>query len=509
MSEIETRSVELRADAESGTVEGIAVPWGQRTQIGGAYTEMFERGSIADSGDIKLFYQHSEPIGKVIKTEDREEGFWIRAQISDTTQGRDARTLLRDGVIDRFSVGFIPTESRTDDDGTVIRTAVDLREVSAVVFPAYAGATITQAREAATHNKETVMAETPDNSADLAEFRETLENVERKLAVLGTPAPEPVVADTRSAGEIVKAIVSGDSETAELVNRAYTGGQLSDSVVRPQFIGDLTRLVYNASPLRGIFSTGTLPSEGTTLEYARLKSNTVQVGTQVNEGDNLVYGKVQVDTAHADVKTFGGYSELSRQVIERSSVNILNHTLNAQANAAAAYLDANFRAEYTSEVAAQTTAGNTVVLDVTSTDYMKWLDGIIDAAGLFQDKGQTLDGLVVDPAAFKAVAHLVGADGRPLFSLSGGGQAVNTVGNLNLTGLSGSIANVTVVLDPKLTGNVAFFNSSALREYRSPLVRLQDDNIINLTRDFSVYGYVAVAHEEPGSIVPVKKTASA
>lgn len=508
-SEIETRSVELRADTETGIVSGIAVPYGERTSIGGAYVEMFERGAFEGSDSIKLFWNHDQIIGRVLEAEDREDGYFIKAQISDTAQGRDVRTLLRDGAVDKFSVGFIPIESRTDEDGTVIRTRAALHEVSVVPFPAYANASVTEAREAVTHIKDIEMADQPDYSADLAEVRAGQEDLARRLEVLAsTPAAQVAPAtDTRSAGEFVKAVANGDSDAIDTLNRAYSGQTTADSTLLPQWIGDLTRLVNNPSPLRNVFSTGTLPSSGNVLEYGKLKADNSAFAKQVNEGDNLAYGSIQVDTATASVITAGGYTTLTRQTIERSSVNFLNTALQAQANAAARYLDANFRAEYVNEVAAQTTAGNTVVLDVTSTDYSKWLDGIIDAAGLYQDKGLTMDGLIVDKATFKALSHLVGSDGRPLFSLNGGGQAVNTVGTLNVTGLSGSIANVTVVLDAKLTGNVAFFNSAALREYRSPLVQLQDDNIINLSRDYSIYTYVATAHENPGAIVPVKKTA--
>jgi HK97 family phage prohead protease len=507
MTELETRSVELRADVESGTVEGIAVPWNTRTEI--PYPEYFERGAISDAGNIKLFWQHDQIIGRVIDSEDREEGFWIKAQISDTSAGRDARALLRDGAVDKFSVGFLPVSQREEKDETIVRTGVDLKEVSAVTWPAYESASITEAREAATHIKENTMADQPDYTADLAEVRDSLENLDRRFEVLSSrPSETTPVADTRSAGEFVKAVAAGDSDAIETLNRAYSGATTTDSVLLPQWIGDLTKLVNNPSPLRNIFSNGTLPSSGNVLEYGKLKSDTTQVAVQANEGDNLVYGKVQVDTATASVVTAGGYSTLSRQAIERSSVNYIDTVLQAQANAAARYLDANFRADYIAEVAAQTSAGNTVTLDVTSTSYMAWLDGIIDAAGTYQDRGMTLDGLIVDKAAFKALAHLSGSDGRPLFSVNGGGQAVNTVGNLNLTGLTGSIANVTVVLDAKLNGNVAFFNSAALREYRSPLVRLQDDNIINLSRDYSIYTYVAIAHEAPNGIVPVKKASA-
>jgi hypothetical protein len=84
------------------------------------------------------------------------------------------------------------------------------------------------------------------------------------------------------------------------------------------------------------------------------------------------------------------------------------------------------------------------------------------------------------------------------------GAGSNNVGSINVTGLGGSLASVTVVVDPKLSaGDVAFVNRSAIREYTSPVVRLQDENIINLSKDFSVYMYSAVATEIPAGIVAV------
>ena len=53
----------------------------------------------------------------------------------------------------------------------------------------------------------------------------------------------------------------------------------------------------------------------------------------------------------------------------------------------------------------------------------------------------------------------------------------------------------------------AFVNSNAIRFYTSPIVRLQDENIINLSKDFSVYTYAAIADEIPAAVVPVKPVA--
>lgn len=504
-----TRSVELRADSDSGIVEGIAVPWNSRTTIRdwlGDYEEMFERGSIDPNAQIRLFWQHQDVMGRVLKAEDREEGFWISAQISDTTVGRDARALLKDGAVDSFSVGFVPQEHREEEDGLIVRTKVDLREVSAVTFPAYTAATVSSVRsDVPTPNNpplEAPMADTA-TAADLTEVRETVEDLERRMSSFVVRADEPI-ADTRSAGEIVKAIVSGDEDTIKRYNevqaRAYTGGTLSDSVVKDAWVGDLTRIVTEASPLRSAFSTGTLPATGMNVEYAQLKSDTSTFAVQSKEGDTLAFGKVQIETKTAPVKTYGGYTTLSRQEIERSTVNVLTTALEAQAAAAGKALNAAFRAEYLAEVAAQKTAGNSLAVAANAT-YAAFLAAIVDAAGKYQDLGLALDGIVAGPATFKRLLAMQGSDGRPVFLVTG--QGTNNVGAINPKALTGDIANVTVVLDPKLAdGNDAFYNARALRDYASPLVRLSDDNVTTLTKDFSVYSYDAVAHEIPAAIVP-------
>ncbi|GAA0959137.1 HK97 family phage prohead protease [Frigoribacterium faeni] len=502
MTAIETRSVELRADADSGVVEGIAVPWNERATIGGRFEEMFERGSI-DATDVKLFWQHREVIGKVIASEDREDGLFIRAQISDTTQGRDARALLKDGVVDRFSVGFIPVEQRTEDDGLIVRTRVDLREVSAVTFPAYSGATITEAREATPTNKEIPVSESTDATAEVAELRTSIEALDRRLEVTNSRLSEQgepaFTTDNRSAGEVLKAIAKGDAETT----RAYTGGTTADSVVKDAWVGDLTRLIEEAAPLRALFASGTLPSEGLNVEYGQLKSDSSVVAVQANEGDDLVFGKVQLETKFAPVKTIGGYTQLSRQEIERSSLNILNASLNAQAIAAGKALNTLFRTEYVKAVATSTTNNNTVTAPGASATYVDWINAIVDASGIYSDNGLSLDALVVDTATFKKLIALQGSDGRPVFLITGAGT--NNVGAVSVKSLTGDIAGVRIVLDPKLPANKnAFINTNALREFRSPLVRLQDDNIINLSKDFSVYSYTAIANELPNGIVPLK-----
>ena len=118
---METREFEVRlTDGETRTVAGIAVPYGDTISVGG-YSERFERGAFGDIADTKLFYGHKEPIGRVVRGEDTDAGFMIEAVISDTVRGNEVHTLLRDGVLNKFSVGFEAVEDRMDD-GVVVRT---------------------------------------------------------------------------------------------------------------------------------------------------------------------------------------------------------------------------------------------------------------------------------------------------------------------------------------------------------------------------------------------------
>ena len=505
MDNIETRDIELRFNEEDRTVTGIAVPYGQDANIGGVYTERFERGAISeDVTDVKLFYGHEEPIGKLIEGRDTESGFEIVARISDTARGNEVRTLLKDGVLNKFSVGFVPVESERDGS-TVIRKAVSLREVSVVPFPAYAGATIQEVREdeTPTENKEIPMESRTDVEFDVQAVQEDVAELRRLVEAGFTVASSVPAADTRSAGEVLKAIVSGDEATL----RTYAGATTSDSAMLNTFIGDLTRIVDSPVGIRGLMSTGVLPATGNTLEYAKLSTNSVAVAEQDDEGDDLGYGEVVLTTETAAVKTFGGYTTLSRQVIERSSVNYLDSAMRAMASAVATNLNNFVRTGFVTQHDAHISAGGANIIDpsltLASFTYSTWLDALVDAADRFERNGWTIDALAVSKSVFKALMALEGADGRPLLIVQGN-AGFNTVGQISPLALGGSFAGLTVAVDTTLSGDkAAFVNSNAIRLYSSPTVSLTDDNIINLSRDYSVYQYAALAVEAPEGILPV------
>lgn len=520
MPELLTRAFAIRsADLDERTVTGIAVPWESPVKIrdwwlGETYFEQIARGAVQDSDDAKLYAEHRDIIGRVVSHRDTDEGWEITARISETARGNDVYALLRDGALDRFSIGFEPiehTESRDEetDELTITRTKVRVREVSVVPFPAYEEAKVSAVRSAHPTPKESTTMPTAIEE-QLVELRTGQEDVVRQLELIHArglnPAPEPTLR-YRSAGELLKALVARDEDAvAEYNDILARSATTADSVLKDGWVGDLTRLFDTSSGvLAQIFATGTLPAEGNSIEFGRLKSNTVTVTEQEDELDDLDVGKVQLETATAPVKTYGGAATLSRQVIERSTLPYLNRTLEALALAAGArkkaVLRAAFQALVTARRAVASDAG-VVTLGDTLADagVGEWIDLVIDAAIKYEGVNLPPEAIITSPNVFKVLAKLE-SEGKRVLRVADD----QSIGRINLPGLQGDINGLTVVCDTGATGDVAVFaNGRALRQYDSPLVSLQDENVLNLSKDFSVYRYGAVADEIPAAVVPVK-----
>jgi HK97 family phage prohead protease len=503
MEQFETREMEFRlTDKDKREVAGIAVPYG--TLENG---EMFARDSVTLDPEAKLMWQHdkSEPIGRIIEGRHTDEGFEIRATISETSRGKDAIALLEDGVINRFSVGFLMRKSTTDEQRNRIVTDAYVREVSLVSFPWYEGATVTELRDepeqdipVSAEQKGEIMDEIRDLTPELAEVRERIEMVEREISTLGT-VEAPSAPSYRSAGHFLQALAANEENAV----RAYTGATTADSITTPVDV-DLIRLVEGANPLGSVFGRGVTPPTGMTITFAVVDGITDGTGTQAAEGDDLGYYQLNLDTFTENIITVGNYSELSRQVIDRSSVDYLNSVLRGQAIGLGKALATQLRTKYQAVAAAQVVAGNKVTLAAGT--YDGWVGALADAsATYFTPNGVQIDALVVDKATFK---DLLALDGTPVISFAG--EALGFAGSANVSGLRGSIAGIPIVVDAGLDSvnkdECAFVSSLALRQYTSGALRLSQENAVNLSEAFSLSTYTATAGEYPAFIIPIDQT---
>jgi HK97 family phage prohead protease/HK97 family phage major capsid protein len=500
MTELETRSFEVRLDAETREVVGLAVPYGQVADIGGMYREQFVPGAIRSVEDVKLFWQHSEPIGKILEGRDTEAGFEIRAKISDTPRGNEAYTLLRDGVINKFSVGFMAVEQTREAD-LVTRTLVDLREVSLVSFPAFAGASVSEVREESTvaevvadsiQTKETNMSENME--LDVRAVQDEVAEIRRELELVKTPSITVSAAETkfRSQGDYAKALVSGDSDAVELF-RATS----ADAALRPAFVGFINNLINTGRPTLNAFSVAALPATGLTIEYAKVNTNTIAVGKQTTENTALSTGDVALSTVSVAVSTYGGYTSISKQAIERSTVNYLDVAFQAMSLAYAKKMNVDFIAV----LAGLTWTGKT--FDISALTAAAVMGGIADgAAYIYNATGLAPEFIVAGVTAYKRLVSIVDTTGRPVVQQVGTGD--NIIGVSNIPGLTGSILGVRIVVDPALDAKTAYLaHSAALTTYESAgqPTRLSMSDVTKLQDTFSVYGYAAFAVPFEGAIV--------
>jgi HK97 family phage prohead protease len=136
--EYKSLSFEHKADVEGRTFSGYASTFGNVDAVG----DTIQRGAFAQSiserlpaKQIKVLWQHSDPIGLPSLMREDERGLYVEGVISKTRLGDEALELMKDGVVDRLSIGFSVKDSEEIESGRLIKS-VTLYEFSPVTFPA-------------------------------------------------------------------------------------------------------------------------------------------------------------------------------------------------------------------------------------------------------------------------------------------------------------------------------------------------------------------------------------
>jgi HK97 family phage prohead protease len=112
------------------------------------YKEIIEDSAFenTDFNDAFLKYNHSDDImamarykNGTLEIDVRSDGVYIKAELADTTAGRDLYTLVKRGDIDKMSFAFtIEEESFNESESTWTVHKIDkLYDVAAVTVPAY------------------------------------------------------------------------------------------------------------------------------------------------------------------------------------------------------------------------------------------------------------------------------------------------------------------------------------------------------------------------------------
>ncbi|MFN3650082.1 MAG: HK97 family phage prohead protease [Armatimonadota bacterium] len=176
--QLQYKSFEFKAAGE-GLADGEFAGYGSVFKVVDTYGDIMGPGAFSktldfflENGQVQWQHRMSQPIGKPIEAREDAKGLWVKGKISDTAMGRDALTLVRDGVVRKLSIGFVTkgyevlSESRAREilgdagyeeaikalpwwvDELRLITEVKLYEVSLVSFPANEQAEIVSVKAA-------------------------------------------------------------------------------------------------------------------------------------------------------------------------------------------------------------------------------------------------------------------------------------------------------------------------------------------------------------------------
>jgi len=142
--QIDRRSIQCRAEVDGNSVSGLAIPYGTDS-LPLPFIETIERGAFADDlgkRNVAMLIEHdggrvlADTRSGTLVLEEGERGVSFRAQLPDTRDGMDMRVLLRDGIYQHMSFGFVAEKDEWRGNRRSVISA-RLYEVSLVHTPAY------------------------------------------------------------------------------------------------------------------------------------------------------------------------------------------------------------------------------------------------------------------------------------------------------------------------------------------------------------------------------------
>lgn len=229
--------------------------------------------SGADHNKVKLLWQHDQekPIGIIKSLKEDVYGLKMQAVInSNITTGKEAISLITEGILSGLSVGFYSKSTAYNDDGQRMITEAELMEVSIVTFPANEYA---QINHAINHNNnakgEKMNPEflTQKTSATNAQFDKTGEQSIAKLnkleadinhikSFLGRP-DEEITSDFEQKKAFSDYLRKG--QMSNLLTKAFTAGDNEGgALIVPSLYSTIINAMTVLSPMRQLASIETI-----------------------------------------------------------------------------------------------------------------------------------------------------------------------------------------------------------------------------------------------------------
>jgi HK97 family phage prohead protease len=500
---IEASSIEC--SEERREISGKIVPLGTG-EIGhtnlGAYTFAANSIEIADPTKIKLLSQHDlkKPIGRMTASETRADGIYATFKLSRSSGGNDALIMAQEGLVTGLSIGAEILSSQPSKDGHTVVSSARLKEVSLVTVPAFASSEILEIAA-----EEVIpVEENPQTESETA-VENTPETVAAPVEAAAVEAARPTVTAMYytnprlnlnvTAGEYAKAQLNasrGDADARELMAALQVATVAENTgMVPPTYLRDVIGIIDSSRPFIDSIERAALPASG-------MKIFTPKLGTQATvaltaEAAEFSSTDTTVTFQEDTVVKFAGAGKLDVELVDRSDPSFLDLYLRELAASYAQKTDA-----YAANIAAQNSAGSTG-----STVYKSIADGIADSFGVMR---QTPNRLLVATSGgvndidFAGLLGAVDSTGRPLYAAA---APQNANGLISQGSTAGTVAGLSLVVDPNYTGNDAgskyalVYPSMAMRFHESGTLQIRANVVANGQLEIGIYGYVAVVNRYP------------
>jgi len=484
-----------------GAGHGMAVPYGTETIIGGV-RESFAPASFDLENVIgkPLAYRHGEPVGKITGAENRADGLYIDFEIVDTSLGRDAAVLARTNTIKGLSVGFNPVKSIMSKARDAIQhTAVNLLEVSLTPYPAYATAGVSSIRE----EEGETMSDTIE-SAELVsvdqEAREAVKSLREEVGtiharVFTSEAAEHPLAKYRSFGEYSKAVFEGDTESRALVDQITANNA---GVMPPNWILDVKGIIdLGRRVIQGVGGPESAGVSGMDISWPYFDGSlTDYVEAQATEKGEVNSARIDLDKGTATLATYAAGSDISYQLLERSSPSYLDAHNRIMLSSYAAVTDRKFTSDLWNDGAGGESYD--FAADTTGSGFR---EAVFNSSVTVEDAtGAPATAVFVSTAVFKKIGgwSTFMPESTPVSNVSG----LATASTLRVT-VSGLPVIRAKWLDTNAAYNAIVTNGASARWLEDGPRLATAENVAQLGRDISIYGYGTTAAYLPAGIVRV------
>jgi HK97 family phage prohead protease len=493
---------EQREDANGdivGTGTGRAVPYGVEIEIGGV-RESFARDAfnVEDVIGKPLAYRHNEPVGIITGAENREDGLYIDFDIVNTTLGRDAATLARTGASRGLSVGFNPIKSAwTKTRDAVQHMSAGLQEVSLTPYPAYSTAGVSAIREEEGVPMSETIVETEVVSVDteareaIAQVRETVASIEARAFV-----SEPVhpLAVYRSFGEYSKAVLAGEVESRALADQVTAN---NPGVLPPMWMLNVKGIIDLGRPvITGIGGPESAGTSGMEINWPYFEGNLLDiVEAQASEKGEVNSVEIDIEKGDATLVTYAAGSDISYQLLQRSSPSYLDAHNRIMAASYSAVTDRKF----TNDLWTSADAASDVIYDMAAdTTGAVFRASVFEASMTVEDATGTPATIVfASTALMKEIGGWESFYPAPYSVQNVSGVATASTLQVNVSGLRVVRAKW---LDTLASRHAIVTNGEAARWIEDGPRLATAENVGKLGTDIAIYGYGVTGAYLPAGI---------